>query len=79
MRQFDFIRSFQKLRDEWSTTMTALGLSAMLPMRHLNATAEPDENHEQRRGEILNDSRATACLRDIFTTDTDFYEKCVSS
>jgi hypothetical protein len=79
MRQFDFIGSFEKLRDEWSTTMTALGLSAMLPMRHLNATTELDETYEQRRGEILNDSKTMACLRDTFTTDIDFYEKYVSS
>ncbi len=73
MASFDVIVPHQDLRRRW------LELSAMfgtdVPLRDLNATGDVMPAYAQRAGDILNDARQLAVLRDILSADQRFYER----
>jgi hypothetical protein len=75
MGQFNVIGCFERCVQNWGEFLKSLGLKANARVRHLNATAELDEQYEEHRRAILEDADLVARLRELLARDIEFYER----
>ncbi len=76
MESFDYIADYSSLSANWSGVMRRLGLASAELRTNETLTYAPD--YPTKSSEIVNDQLKMSELRDIFSDDIRFYERCIA-